>query len=158
MSQRASNAKHVCQLNICPVLRNVNGIQLRTGEHTELFPASYNASQCRWSMSTASPVAIITRQGHSLSNSTSDDAAPDAATSDAAKDVRESVEEVENIVYKTIDHLPYDLKTVITLREIDGLTYEHIARVMQCPIGTVRSRIFRARELIDQKVKALGRI
>lgn len=51
--------------------------------------------------------------------------------------------------------LPEDLKTAITLREIEGLSYEEIATIMQCPIGTVRSRIFRARETISQKLKPL---
>ena len=51
--------------------------------------------------------------------------------------------------------LPEDLRTAITLREIDGLSYEEIAEVMDCPIGTVRSRIFRAREAIAEKLRPL---
>ena len=51
--------------------------------------------------------------------------------------------------------LPEELRTAITLREIDGLSYEEIAQVMDCPIGTVRSRIFRAREAIAQKLRPL---
>ena len=56
---------------------------------------------------------------------------------------------------KTIENLPEDLKSAIMLREIDGLSYEDIANVMDCPVGTVRSRIFRAREMIDNKIKPL---
>ena len=51
--------------------------------------------------------------------------------------------------------LPEDLRTAITLREIEGLSYEEIADAMDCPIGTVRSRIFRAREALDAQLKPL---
>lgn len=64
-------------------------------------------------------------------------------------------EELRAVVFRTIDSLPEDLKTAITLRELDGLSYEEIAVIMECPVGTVRSRIFRAREAIDNKVQPL---
>ncbi|MGH8616597.1 MAG: RNA polymerase sigma factor RpoE [Burkholderiales bacterium] len=56
-------------------------------------------------------------------------------------------------VNTTLDALPEELRTAITLREIDGLSYEEIADVMNCPIGTVRSRIFRAREAIAEQLR-----
>jgi RNA polymerase sigma-70 factor (ECF subfamily) len=58
-------------------------------------------------------------------------------------------------VFDTVEQLPEDLKMAITLREVDGLSYEEIAEKMNCPIGTVRSRIFRARDAIDQKLRPL---
>jgi RNA polymerase sigma-70 factor (ECF subfamily) len=58
-------------------------------------------------------------------------------------------------VFETIEKLPEELRIAITLREMDGLSYEEIAEVMGCPIGTVRSRIFRAREAIDIQLKPL---
>ena len=64
-------------------------------------------------------------------------------------------EEIERTVYDTIALLPEDLRTAIMLREMDGMSYEEIATTMECPIGTVRSRIFRAREAIDEKLKPL---
>jgi RNA polymerase sigma-70 factor (ECF subfamily) len=64
-------------------------------------------------------------------------------------------EEIERTVYDTIADLPEDLRTAIMLREMDGMSYEEIAVTMECPIGTVRSRIFRAREAIDAKLKPL---
>jgi RNA polymerase sigma-70 factor (ECF subfamily) len=64
-------------------------------------------------------------------------------------------DEVEKTVFDAIEQLPEDLRTAITLREMDGLSYEEIAQAMECPVGTVRSRIFRAREAIDSKLKAL---
>jgi len=65
-------------------------------------------------------------------------------------------DELEAIVDQSIRDLPEDLRTAVTLREFEGLSYEEIAEVMDCPVGTVRSRIFRARESIDEKVKSLG--
>ena len=59
------------------------------------------------------------------------------------------------MVFETIENLPEELKMAITLREIEGLSYEEIAEVMSCPVGTVRSRIFRAREAIDAKIQPL---
>ncbi len=63
--------------------------------------------------------------------------------------------EVAAAVNKAVDSLPDDLRTAITLREIEGLSYEEIAGVMNCPIGTVRSRIFRARDAISAKLRPL---
>lgn len=65
------------------------------------------------------------------------------------------VEEMKRTIFETIESLPEDLRTAIMLREVDGLSYEEIAVAMDCPIGTVRSRIFRARDAIDSKLKPL---
>jgi len=64
-------------------------------------------------------------------------------------------DEIQQTIANTIDELPDDLRMAINLREIEGLSYEEIAEVMACPIGTVRSRIFRAREAIDNRLKPL---
>ena len=64
-------------------------------------------------------------------------------------------DEVERTVFEAIEKLPEDLRTAIVLREIDGLSYEEIAETMGCPVGTVRSRIFRAREAVQNKLKPL---
>jgi len=61
--------------------------------------------------------------------------------------------ELKAVVERAIDELPEDLRTAITLREFEGLSYEDIADIMSCPVGTVRSRIFRAREAIDSQVR-----
>ena len=63
--------------------------------------------------------------------------------------------QVAQTVNKTLDSLPEELRTAIVLREIEGLSYEDIASMMGCPIGTVRSRIFRAREVIAEKLRPL---
>src|SRR5882757_6186117 len=64
-------------------------------------------------------------------------------------------EEIRTTVNKAIEQLPEDLRTAIVLRELEGLSYEQIAAAMDCPVGTVRSRIFRAREAIDKRLKPL---
>ena len=63
--------------------------------------------------------------------------------------------QVAETVNQTLGELPEELRTAITLREIEGLSYEDIANIMNCPIGTVRSRIFRAREAIATKLRPL---
>lgn len=64
-------------------------------------------------------------------------------------------DEIADVVIKAIEELPEDLRTALMLREIEGLSYEEIAEAMACPIGTVRSRIFRAREAVDRQLKPL---
>jgi RNA polymerase sigma-70 factor (ECF subfamily) len=63
-------------------------------------------------------------------------------------------DQLEATVHRAIRELPEDLRSAVTLRELEGLSYEEIAEVMGCPVGTVRSRIFRARESIDRAVQA----
>ena len=63
--------------------------------------------------------------------------------------------QVGETVNQTLQELPEELRTAITLREVEGLSYEEIAEVMQCPVGTVRSRIFRAREAVAEKLRPL---
>ncbi|BDY03737.1 RNA polymerase sigma factor RpoE [Ferrimonas sp. YFM] len=64
-------------------------------------------------------------------------------------------DEIKRAVFSTIETLPEELRVAITLRELEGMSYEEIATVMECPVGTVRSRIFRAREAIDKRIQPL---
>ena len=64
-------------------------------------------------------------------------------------------DELENILFEALEELPSELKTAIMLREIEGLTYDEIASIMECPVGTVRSRLFRAREALEKQVQPL---
>ncbi|MEL0629610.1 RNA polymerase sigma factor RpoE [Psychromonas aquatilis] len=64
-------------------------------------------------------------------------------------------QEVKKVILKVISDLPDELKSAITLRELEGMSYDEIAQIENCPIGTVRSRIFRAREAIDKQLKPL---
>lgn len=71
----------------------------------------------------------------------------------ATPDAQLMSKQIAQIVNATIDKLPEELRTAITLREIEGLSYEEIAQIMDCPIGTVRSRIFRAREAVAEQLR-----
>ena len=64
-------------------------------------------------------------------------------------------DEIGEVINQAVEALPDELRTAITLRELEGMSYEEIAQTMECPVGTVRSRIFRAREAIDKKLKPL---
>lgn len=89
--------------------------------------------------------------------------ANDAEFYDGGEALRESAtperqllsDELKRTVFATIETLPEELKVAITLREIEGMSYEEIAAVMDCPVGTVRSRIFRARDAIDKRIQPL---
>jgi len=76
-------------------------------------------------------------------------------TSPETPDAVLASKEIAEMVNSAMDALPEELRQAITLREIEGLTYDEIADAMNCPIGTVRSRIFRAREAISQKIRPM---
>lgn len=112
-------------------------------------------------------IAINTAKNHLVTRSRkiSDSGidAADAEQFDSGSALRENAspervmatEEIARVVQDTIELLPEDLRTAITLREFEGMSYEEIAEAMDCPIGTVRSRIFRAREAIDTNLEPL---
>lgn len=59
--------------------------------------------------------------------------------------------EIHDIIYDILESLPKELKTALLLREIEGMTYDEIANIMECPVGTIRSRIYRAKEIVEKK-------
>jgi RNA polymerase sigma-70 factor (ECF subfamily) len=65
-------------------------------------------------------------------------------------------DQLQAVILAAVDDLQEDLRTALMLREFDGLSYEEIAEIMACPVGTVRSRIFRARETIEKKMHQMG--
>lgn len=79
----------------------------------------------------------------------------DALRENASPEKLLLTKEIKKVVFDTIEQLPEDLKTAINLRELEGLSYEEIAVIMECPVGTVRSRIFRARDAVDKKIRPL---
>ena len=120
----------------------------------------------RWRFSTwLYRIAINTAKNHLVSRSrrppTSDVEVADAEYYEGGGALRdldtpESAffgEELKAVIDKAISALPADLRTAVTLREFDSMSYEDIAEIMDCPVGTVRSRIFRARESIDKQVR-----
>lgn len=112
-------------------------------------------------------IAINTAKNHLVAQSrrppSTDVEARDAELTDVGHNLREMGTPESNLlsrelaqrVAKAVRELPEELRTAITLRELEGLSYEEIATVMECPIGTVRSRIFRAREAIDKQLDPL---
>ena len=112
-------------------------------------------------------IAINTAKNHLVSRGRrppiGDIAIEDAVQMDGASQLRDRAtperellrQEIEQTVFSTVEKLPEELRVAITLREVDGLSYEEIAETMNCPIGTVRSRIFRAREAIDEQLRPL---
>ncbi len=112
-------------------------------------------------------IAINTAKNHLVARSRrppgTDVDVEDAEFMDGADLLRESEspeaalarDELSEAIDEAIGQLPDDLKSAVTLREFDGLSYEQIAQIMDCPVGTVRSRIFRARESIDQHIAPL---
>lgn len=114
-------------------------------------------------------IAVNTAKNHLVAQSrrppNTDVDAGDAEQIEAGRRMREIgtpesntlSKELAECVARTVAGLPEDLRTAITLRELEGLSYEEIATVMDCPIGTVRSRIFRAREAIDKQMEPLLR-
>lgn len=94
----------------------------------------------------------------SLQSSDEDDETFQRRSEPSTDETPESVlaaKEIGQAVNAALEALPDDLKQALTLREIDGLSYEEIADVMNCPLGTVRSRIFRAREAVSTKIKPM---
>jgi RNA polymerase sigma-70 factor (ECF subfamily) len=81
----------------------------------------------------------------------------DALRENASPEKLLLTKEIKKVVFDTIEQLPEDLRTAINLRELEGLSYDEIATIMECPVGTVRSRIFRAREAVDKKIQPLLR-
>lgn len=102
---------------------------------------------------------LVSRERSPISyeiNLNSEDDAPDVVSRLRDPDTPEGLaltEEIRSTVTAAIDALPEDLRTAIVLRELDGMSYEEIAAAMDCPVGTVRSRIFRAREAIDRRLR-----
>lgn len=115
-------------------------------------------------------IAVNCAKNHLVANSRkptspADIDVADAEVYDSSDVLRESAspekllltDEIQEVLFRTIEKLPEDLRVAIKLRELDGLSYEEIAIEMDCPVGTVRSRIFRAREAVDKQIRPLLR-
>ncbi|MBT8146245.1 MAG: RNA polymerase sigma factor RpoE [Gammaproteobacteria bacterium] len=112
-------------------------------------------------------IAVNTAKNHLVAKSRRPPAVDvdvdDSETNDLAMPLRElespedslATEKLKQTIAEAIEELPEELKTAFTLREFSGLSYEDITEVMNCPVGTVRSRIFRAREAIDKRIREL---
>ncbi len=112
-------------------------------------------------------IAVNCAKNHSVALGrkppSSDIEVQDAESFDDAGALRENAspekilltDEIKKVIFSTMESLPEDLRLSINFREIEGLSYEEIAVIMECPVGTVRSRIFRDRDAIDKKIRPL---
>ena len=103
---------------------------------------------------------LVTRKRQPVSSDVQADDAENYEEGDILRDVATpeaelQTKQIAQAVNAAVDALPEELRTAITLREIEGMSYEEIAQFMDCPIGTVRSRIFRAREAIAEKIRPM---
>jgi len=145
-----SEVEDVTQEAFIKAYRAIAGFRGESAFYTWLYRIAINTAK-----------NYLVSQGRRLP--TTDVDSEEAETADDASGLREIAtpessvltSEIAQTVMNVMNALPDDLRTAITLREIDGLSYDEIAAVMDCPIGTVRSRIFRAREAIDKELKPL---
>ncbi len=145
-----AEVEDVTQETFIKAYRAISGFRGESAFYTWLYRIAINTAK-----------NYLVSQGRRLPNS--DLNSDEAEANEESGNLREIAtpehsaltKEIAETVMLTMRALPEDLRTAITLREIEGLSYDEIAAVMDCPIGTVRSRIFRAREAIDKELKPL---
>jgi RNA polymerase sigma-70 factor (ECF subfamily) len=145
-----AEAEDVTQEAFIKAFRAIKGFRGESAFYTWLYRIAINTAK-----------NYLVAQGRRLP--TADLEAEEGDISDVGTNVRDATtperqllaDEIARTVERVMATLPDDLRTALTLREIDGLSYEEIAEIMDCPIGTVRSRIFRAREAVDDELRPL---
>ena len=146
----SAEVEDVCQEALIKAYRAIGNFRGESAFYTWLYRIAVNTAK-----------NYLISQGRRPPKSDID--AEDAVQIEAGAAMRETgtpeanalTRELAETVTRAVDNFPEDLKMAITLREIEGLSYDEIAEVMACPIGTVRSRIFRARDAIDRELKPL---
>ncbi|PPE75836.1 RNA polymerase sigma factor RpoE [Solimonas fluminis] len=145
-----ADAPDVAQETFIKAFRALNGFKGNSAFYTWLYRIGINTAKnhlvSRGRRPAGSDIDIADAELYGHTEHLSDVDTPEAVL---------LTEEIKHKVAEVISGLPPDLRKAITLRELDGLSYEEIAEIMDCPIGTVRSRIFRAREAIDAVIKPL---
>jgi RNA polymerase sigma-70 factor, ECF subfamily len=145
-----SEIEDVAQEAFIRAYRALPGFRGESAFYTWLYRIAINTAKNHLIAAGRRP-AVVEADPEEAEQFDSADALRDVATPDAlllSKEVGEAVN-------RAIDRLPDDLRTAIVLREIEGLSYEEISAAMNCPIGTVRSRIFRAREAIAEQLRPM---
>ena len=140
----------VAQEAFIKAYRAINSFRAESAFYTWMYRIAINTAKnhlvSRGRRPPGSDIEVEDAENFSLAEGMRDSASPEA---NLMRD------ELEERIFATLNKLPDDLKTAISLREFEGLSYEDIAEIMQCPVGTVRSRIFRAREAIDKAIAPL---
>ena len=146
----ADEAEDVAQEAFIKAYSAINNFRGDSAFYTWLFRIATNAAKnhlvARGRRTPVLDVDIDDALLHDENQRLVEDESPQAAL---------ETQELEAVIKRAVQDLPDELQTALCLREFDGLSYEDIAVIMNCPIGTVRSRIFRGRETVDQKVAAL---
>jgi len=146
----ADEAEDVAQEAFIKAYSAINNFRGDSAFYTWLFRIATNAAKnhlvARGRRTPVLDVDIDDALLHDENQGLVEDESPQAAL---------ETQELEAVIKRAVQDLPDELQTALCLREFDGLSYEDIAVIMNCPIGTVRSRIFRGRETVDQKVAAL---
>jgi len=146
-----ADAQDVAQEAFIKAYRALSGFKGNSAFYTWLYRISINTAKnhlvARSRRPASQDVDVVDAEAYGHTNRLSEQGTPEA--------VLES-EEIRDAVIRAIQELPQDLRTAIMLRELDGMTYEAISEAMDCPVGTVRSRIFRARAAIEQRLASLA--
>ncbi|HMM44762.1 MAG TPA: RNA polymerase sigma factor RpoE [Candidatus Macondimonas sp.] len=146
-----SDAHDVAQEAFIKAYRALPGFRGDSAFYTWLYRIAINTAKNHVAARGRAPVSSASEFG-------SEDSEVDFSSRLSDIDTPEALlltDEVRRTILSAIDALPQDLRTALILREIEGMSYEEIAKTMECPVGTVRSRLFRARDTIDAELKKI---
>lgn len=147
---RGADAQDVAQEAFIKAYRGLKGFKRKSAFYTWLYRIAINTAKNHLVAMSRRPsdqdIDVVDAEAFGLSKRLRDVDTPEAMT---------MTQELESTVWEAIEQLPPDLRTAIMLREMEGMSYEDIAISMECPVGTVRSRIFRARAAIDEHMQIL---
>ncbi|WP_394182524.1 RNA polymerase sigma factor RpoE [Marinomonas posidonica] len=148
--QDKSEVLDVAQESFIKAYRSINSFRGESAFYTWLYRIAVNTAKnhlvSRSRRPPESDVELDNEEVFSAYESLSDIASPEAKLNS---------NRLEKAIYHAIEMLPEELRSALTLREFDGLSYEDISLIMECPVGTVRSRIFRAREAVEKHIRPL---
>ena len=150
MVRDAAEVEDITQEAFIKAYRALPGFRGESAFYTWLYRIAVNTAKNYLVAYKRQPVSSDV-QAEDAENYEEGDLLRDIATPEAELHTKQ----IAQAVNEAVDALPEELRTAITLREIEGMSYEDIAQMMECPIGTVRSRIFRAREAISARIKPL---
>jgi RNA polymerase sigma-70 factor, ECF subfamily len=150
MVRDAAEVEDITQETFIKAYRALPGFRGESAFYTWLYRIGVNTAKNYLVAHKRQPVSSDV-QAEDAENYAEGDLLRDIATPDAELQTKQ----IAKAVNEAVDALPDELRTAITLREIEGMSYEEIAQLMECPIGTVRSRIFRAREAIAERIRPM---
>lgn len=146
-----SDAHDVAQEAFIKAYRALPGFRGDSAFYTWLYRIAINTAKNHVAARNRAPVSSVSEFGN-------EDSEVDFSARLSDIDTPEALlltDEVRRTILSAIDALPQDLRTALILREIEGMSYEEISQAMECPVGTVRSRLFRARDTIDAELKKI---